>query len=144
MAKVERSVTINADWETVDGIATDPAQQTSWFEGMEAATGDGVYPAVGGKVDYKYKASGITFDLTATVQSYQKGDHLTMLMEGMITGTQHWAYTPGDGTTRLDVTFDYTVPGGGLGKIADKLIIERVNASNLEKSLEKLKALAEG
>jgi hypothetical protein len=36
------------------------------------------------------------------------------------------------------------VPGGGLGKIADKLVIERMNADNLEKSLANMKAILEG
>jgi hypothetical protein len=36
------------------------------------------------------------------------------------------------------------MPGGGLGKIADKLVVERMNTSNLEKSLENLKAYFEG
>jgi hypothetical protein len=36
------------------------------------------------------------------------------------------------------------MPGGGLGKIADKFVVERMNISNLEKSLENLKTLVEG
>jgi uncharacterized membrane protein len=47
-------------------------------------------------------------------------------------------------STRVDLTFDYEMPGGGLGKIADKLVVERTNDKNAETSLANLKALAEG
>jgi hypothetical protein len=36
------------------------------------------------------------------------------------------------------------MPGGALGKIVDKLVVERMNARNLEASLENLKALVGG
>lgn len=144
MTKIERSIIINAPWEAVDEIATDPSTHPQWFEGIEEAEGDGQYPLVGGQVRYKYRAAGASFNLTGTVTSYEKGSHLTVKMDGMITGVQHWEYVQGDGSTTINASFDYEVPGGGLGKIADKLIIERVNASNLEKSLENLKQMAEG
>ena len=42
------------------------------------------------------------------------------------------------------MSFEYEMPGGGVGKLVDRLLAERMNAQNLEKSLENLKALAEG
>jgi hypothetical protein len=38
---------------------------------------------------------------------------------------------------------DYEASGGGLGAIADKLVLERMNSSQLEESLKNLKQLAE-
>ncbi len=44
----------------------------------------------------------------------------------------------------MSVVMDYTVPGSVLGKIADKLVIERRNAEDMEKTLQNLKKLCEG
>ena len=42
------------------------------------------------------------------------------------------------------VSVNPNLPGGGVGQLVDRLLAERMNAQNLEKSLENLKALAEG
>ena len=65
-------------------------------------------------------------------------------MEGMITGTNHWVYKPEGEGTMIKAIFDYEMPGGVLGKLADKMVVERMNIENLEKSLNNLKKLAEG
>ncbi len=58
-------------------------------------------------------------------------------------GRARWELTPeGDGT-RLTTTFDYALPGGVLGRIADALIVKRINAKSLEKALHNLKGLVE-
>jgi uncharacterized membrane protein len=47
-----------------------------------------------------------------------------------------------DGTL-LTTTFDYALPGGAFGKIADALIVKRVNARSLEEALHNFKTLVE-
>jgi uncharacterized membrane protein len=48
----------------------------------------------------------------------------------------------GDGT-RLTTTFDYVLPAGVFGKIADALIAQRTNAKSLDEALHNFKALVE-
>ena len=38
---------------------------------------------------------------------------------------------------------EYQMPGGGVGKIVDRLFVEKMNVKNLEDSLKNLKALVE-
>lgn len=143
MAKLEKSIVINAPWQKVDAIANDGHRTPEWYEGVESTVVDAAYPQVGGVAKQVYRAGGMAFDVTMTVEAYEPGKLLHLRMDGMIDGTQQWMIEPQGDTTRLSVVFDYDVPGGGLGKIADKLIIERVNSANLDKSLENLKKLAE-
>jgi uncharacterized membrane protein len=144
MAKVERSILINASPEVLDGITMDGKRLTEWYTGVQKAEPDDKYPEPGGKIVLSYKSAGITFDLTQTVLEWVPGQSAKYKMEGMITGTNHWTYVPeGDGM-RVTSTFEYEMPGGALGKVADKLVVEKMNAENLEKSLENLKKLAEG
>jgi hypothetical protein len=144
MATVERSIVIQATTDGIDAIALDGARLPEWYVGVERAEPDDVYPEVGGQIDLTYKASGATFHLTLTVRELVRGDYLVYEMSGMMTGTQRWWYESEGGATRTCAVVDYEMPGGALGKIADKLVVERMNAKNLEQSLENLKAVVEG
>ena len=144
MAKVERSILINASGDQIDVITRDGKRLAEWYAGVEKAEPDEVYPNPGGKIIMTYKSGGAKFDITQTVLERIEGQSAKYKMEGMITGTNSWVFTPeGDGT-RVTATFDYEMPGGVLGKLADKMIVERMNTENLEKSLENLKRLVEG
>ena len=143
MAKVERSILINASGDDIDKITQDGRRLTEWYAGIEKAEPDDVYPNTGGKIVLAYKSGGVKFDITQTVLERTEGQSAKYQMEGMITGTNHWVYTPQGGGTLVTATFDYEMPGGVLGKMADKLVVERMNNENLEKSLNNLKKLVE-
>ena len=51
--------------------------------------------------------------------------------------------TPEGRGTRLRATLDYIVPGGGVGKLFDKLVAERQTRQDFEQALRRLKALLE-
>ena len=73
-----------------------------------------------------------------------RGQFLSLKLDGMITGTSRWVYTPeGNGTTRVTCLFEYEMPGGGLGQALNKLVVERMNNDNVEKSLNNLKTILE-
>ena len=144
MAKVERSILINASGDQIDVITQDGKRLAEWYAGVEKAEPDDVYPNPGGKIVMTYKSGGAKFDITQTVLERIDGQSAKYKMEGMITGTNHWVFTPEGEGTRVTATFDYEMPGGVLGKLADKMIVEGMNTENLEKSLENLKKLVEG
>ncbi len=100
-------------------------------------------PRVGGKMRQVYTAAGARMEMTLTISEYEPGSVIAFEMEGMVTGTYRWDYlAEGDGV-RLQGTVDYEMAGGALGKIADKLIVERMNITQMEKSLQTLKAKME-
>jgi hypothetical protein len=61
----------------------------------------------------------------------------------MMSGRARWELTPEGGGTRLTTTFDYALRGGVFGKIADALIVKRMNAKSLGEALHNFKALVE-
>jgi uncharacterized membrane protein len=144
MTTLERDVFINASADDIQAISDDPGRLPEWYAGIEKAESDGVFPEPGGKVELVYKAAGITFNLTQTSVERVAGQVGVNKMEGMITGTNRLTFTPEGEGTRVTMSFEYEMPGGGVGKLVDRLLAERMNAQNLEKSLENLKALAEG
>jgi predicted metalloprotease with PDZ domain len=71
------------------------------------------------------------------------GESTVFKMDGMMSGTQSWTgYTEVDGVW-ITAVMDYELRGDALAHMLDKVIIERVNARNLEDSLEALKRWVE-
>jgi uncharacterized membrane protein len=144
MTTLERDVFINASADAIQAISDDARRLPEWYAGIQEAEPDGVFPEPGGKVELVYKAGGVTFNLTQTSVERVAGQAGVNRMEGMIAGTNRMTFTPEGEGTRVAMSFEYEMPGGGVGKLVDRLLVERMNAQNLEKSLANLKALAEG
>ena len=144
MTTLERSILINAPVDAIEAVTDDARRLPEWYAGIEQAEPDDVYPEVGGKVDLVYKASGVTFNLTQTLLERVPGVSGAFQMDGMITGTNRMTFAPEGEGTQVTMGFEYEMPGGGVGKLVDRLVIERMNTQNLEKSLKNLKTLVEG
>jgi uncharacterized membrane protein len=122
---------------------SDASRWPGWYPGMTEIEIAAPFPEQGGKVIFKVKSAGISMSITETVLEYQP-DRLQLLqMEGMLSGRARWELTPeGDGT-QLTTTFDYALPGGVFGRVADALIVKRMNGKTLEEALHNFKALVE-
>ena len=57
--------------------------------------------------------------------------------------TMRQTVLPGDAGSRVELELDYEVPGGWLGELLDRGLIEQQNEREAEQSLEQLKTLAE-
>jgi hypothetical protein len=144
MAKIERSIVINRPWSAVDAIALDGARIAEWFAGVEESQPDGNFPQVGSSVRLAYKAGPMSFNLTQTVLEYVPGDYILFKIDSpVLKGTNKWSHAPGANSTTLTSVFEYETLGGGLGAIADRLVLERMNTEQTAKSLETLKKLVE-
>lgn len=143
MAIVQRSVRINASTQETMALLIDAGRWPEWYPGMTDLKVIPPFPEEGGKVAFKAKSGGIAIPLTETVLEYQPDGLQVLQMEGGLSGRARWELTPEDGGTRLTTTFDYVLPGGVLGRIADALIAGRMNAKTLEAALQNFKALLE-
>jgi len=144
MTTLERSIVISAMTDAIDAVTLDGNRFPEWYAGIQEARPDDIYPEPGGQVELVYKAAGISFNLTLTSLRIVRGELLLLRMDGMIAGKSRWRYAPEGEGTRVNCTFEYEIPGGGAGRALDKLVIERMNAKNLEESLSNLKAVVEG
>jgi hypothetical protein len=144
MTVVEKSILINANTDQIDAVTLDGGRFSEWYAGIQSSQPDATYPEAGGIATLVYRSAGVNFNMTMTSLRLVKGQSLLLKMDGMITGKSRWYYEAEGNGTRVHCHFEYEMPGGGLGKIADKLVVERMNISNLEKSLENLKTLVEG
>ena len=143
MAIVQRSVQIKASPQETMALLSDASRWPDWYPGMTEINIAAPFPEEGGKVAFKVKSAGMSLPIAETVLDYQAGKLQLFQMEGMLSGRARWELTPeGDGTL-LTTTFDYTLPGGAFGKIADALMVKRMNAKSLEQGLQNFKALVE-
>jgi len=143
MTIVQRSVHIKASPQEAMEHLSDASRWPDWYPGMTDLNIATPFPEKGGKVTFKVKSAGMSIPLTETVIDYKPGKLQLFRMEGMLSGTARWELTPeGDGT-RLTTTFDYALSGGVFGKVADTVIVKRMNAKSLEQGLRNFKGLVE-
>jgi uncharacterized protein YndB with AHSA1/START domain len=143
MAIVQRNVQIKASPQETMALLSDASRWPDWYPGMTELNVAAPFPQEGGKVTFKVKSAGLSIPVTETVIDYQPGKLQVFQMEGMLSGRARWELTPEGDATRLTTTFDYALPAGVFGKIADALIVKRMNGKSLEQGLNNFKALAE-
>ena len=143
MAIVQRIVQINASPEETMALLSDASRWPDWYPGMTKIDITAPFPEAGGKVAFKVKSAGMSMPITETVLDYQPGKLQLLQMDGMLSGRARWELTPEGEGTRLTTTFDYTLPGGVFGNIADALIVRRLNAKSLQDGLNNFKELVE-
>jgi uncharacterized membrane protein len=146
MAQIRKSIVVEAPVEKVHAIAQDPERWTSWLNGLgetERMSGDG---GTGTMVEHSYVMAGARIPVTTEVLENSSGAEGALYRaraHGPLDGKHTWTYEPVDGGTRVTLEMQYKVPGAALGKIADRLIVERMQARSFEQSLENLKMLCE-
>ena len=121
MAIVQRNIQIKASPQEVMALLSDASRWPDWYPGMTEIDIAAPFPEEGGKVAFKVKSAGVSMLITETVLDYQPEKLQLLKMDGILSGHARWELSPeGDGT-RLTTTFDYALPGGVFGKIADAL-----------------------
>src|SRR6478672_10884217 len=132
MAIVQRSIQIKASPQETMALLSDASRWPGWYPGMTEIDIAAPFPEAGGKVTFKAKSAGMSMPITETVLDYQPDKLQLLQMEGMLSGRARWELTPEGDRTRVTTTFDYALPGGALGKLADMLVVKRLNAKSLE------------
>lgn len=146
MAHISKNIIIGAPMEQVHAVGQDPQRWTSWLVGLgetEKMSGDG---GAGTIVEHSYMMAGARIPVTTEIlenSSGPEGAKIRARAQGPLDGEHTWTYEPVEGGTRVRLELDYKVPGAVLGKIADRLIVERMQARSFEQSLENLKMLCE-
>lgn len=143
MTIIDRSVIINADAQTIWNLAIDSSRISEWFEGLDEQIVDENWPAVGTTGTNVYSAAGMRLENKLKITEYEEAHIITLELSGMLNGKFTWTYTENNGQTTVQAYLDYELAGGVIGKLANKLMFERTNESNLEKTLQNLKTATE-
>ena len=141
MAKVERSILINAPVEKVFSYISDPNNELESIPSItdiRDVTGEGV----GRKWGWSYKMVGFNLKGESEVTEYIPNQRLVTKSKGGIVSTWTYTFNPENGGTRMNVVVEYTIPIPVLGKVGERMVLNRTEReadlamTNTKESLE--------
>jgi len=144
MAKVERSITINAPVEKVFAYIADPMSEPEWQPGsVEVKDVTLTEEGVGSHYRWVYKMWGLRFEGESTTLEYIPNQRIVTQSKGGIVSTWTYTFEPHDGGTKANVVVEYTVPIPVLGKVAEALVLKQTERE-ADLAVANLKARMEG
>ncbi|HET91807.1 MAG TPA: hypothetical protein ENN99_13880 [Chloroflexi bacterium] len=144
MAKLEKSILIDAPVEKVSAFLTEPANWPAIWpsmlecQGTDRAPDGSHYTAV----HWVYKMSGMRFEGDSDTVEYTANQRIATRSCGGIENTVTWTFTPEAGGTRATFSVEYVVPIPVLGKLAENAIV-KANEQEMDVVLANLKAALE-
>ena len=142
MAKVEKSITVNAPVEKVFAYVENPMNQLEYLPSIvevKDVTGQGV----GAHYRWAYKMTGLRFEGESTLNEYIPNERMVVETKGGIVSTWSWTFTPEDGGTKVNLTVEYTIPVPVLGKLGEALVLKQ-NEREAAQAMANIKAKLEG
>jgi uncharacterized membrane protein len=142
MAKLNKSITINAPVDKVFEFVTEPTNLPKFWPSLIEVrdvkrSGDWVE-----SYHWVYKMAGVKFEGDTELSESLPKRRVVAVNSGGIPSEFVWNYAPEGEGTRVTVDVEYKVPGALLGKLAEPLVI-KMNEREAETLLANLKAMME-
>jgi len=142
LAKLQKSITINAPVEKVFAYLSDPNHLPEIWPSMVEIKDVKPAPTGGYNFGWVYKMAGMRFDgASETTEEIPNQRTVTKSTKG-IESQFVWDYKPENGGTNLTVDIEYKVPVPLLGKLAESFIIKQ-NEHEADTLLNNLKSRME-
>ncbi len=146
MGHIRESIHVDAPIDQVWELGAKCERYPEWQTGIvEVKDCTGPIDHLGAKYTIVYKSMGRRLEATFEVTRAEKPR--LMEQKGTVPGGGHGTSVqtlePAGGGTDLTFTFDYELPGGFVGGMADKLFMERALERDIRHSNENFKALCE-
>ena len=142
MAKVEKTITINAPVEKVFSYVEEPTNLPEIWPSLVEAKDVQRLPNGGTSFRWVYKMAGVRFEGTSEDTDYVANQRVVSKTKGGIESTVTWTFQPEAGGTKVTYEAEYTVPIPLLGKLAEAFIVKQ-NEGEAELILANLKARME-
>ncbi len=124
MAKIERTITINAPVEKVFAYITDSTNEREFVPSItdiRNIQGEGV----GKTYDWTYKMVGIPLKGKSKVVEYKPNERYVSKSSGGVVSTWTWIFSSEAGGTQINLVIEYTIPVPVLGKFAERLVLRQ-------------------
>ena len=143
MARIERTITINAAVQKVFDYVSDPMANLEWLPGMvEVKDVTRTEQGVGSHYRWVYKMAGVRLEGESTTTEYIPNRRIVTLTKGGAISTWTWTFEPHDGGTKAKLVVEYTIPIPVLGKLAEALVL-RQNEREADLAMANIKAKME-
>ena len=142
MARVEKTITINAPVEKVFGYVSVKTNLPDIWPSMVEAKDVQSLPNDGESFRWVYKMAGMKFEGTSEDIEFISNQRIVSKTKGGIDSTITWTFESEAGGTKVSFDAEYNVPIPLLGKIAEAIIVKQ-NSKEAESLLANLKAKME-
>ncbi len=142
MAKVKRSIIINAPVEKVYNYLADQKSQPDWLPSMVEVWDTGE-PKVGESFKWKYKMAGVLLDGETTVVELVPNKRIGSQSKGAVASDWLFVLEAKDGGVEVELNIEYTIPIPVLGKMAERIVLKR-NEREMDLAMENIKTILEG
>ena len=146
MAKLERTIDIDAPPEEVYDVLTDPNCLGQWVTIQEALVSAPDPPLTEGDcVVQRMKVVGRSFEVSWDVEVAERPKKVRWAGNGPMGSVARATYElepNGDGGTKFSYTNEYDVPGGPVGKVAGRALVS-ASGGEADATLERLKDFIE-
>lgn len=142
MAKITKSISINAPVEKVFSYLDEPTNQPEIWPSLVEVTDVRRLPNGGNSFNWVYKMAGMRFKGTSEDIDWVANKHIVSKSKGGIESTIAWTFEPeGDGT-KFTGDVEYNVPIPLLGKLA-AAVVAKLNEHDTDVFVANLKARME-
>ena len=141
MAKVKKSIVINATVEKVYDYLVDQQNQINWMPSL-VDLWDISEKGEGQNFKWKYKMSGVMLEGETAVIETVPNKRIGTKTKGAVSSEWLLVFDATDEGTMLEMNIDYTVPIPVLGKVAERIILKR-NEREAVSALENIKEIME-
>ena len=142
MAKVKRTITINAPVDKVFGYWEEPSNRPEVWPSLVEIKDVRRLPSGGHSMRWVYKMAGVRLEGTTETTEYVANQRIVEKTKGGLESTLTWTFQPEDGGTKMTSEVEYKVPIPVLGKLAEAVIV-KLNEHDADAVLANLKARME-
>lgn len=138
MAKIERTVTINAPVEKIFNYVNDSSNLLEIWPSLVEVKDVQWLPNGGTRLRFVYEMAGMRFEGTSEDIECVANQRIVNKTGGGIESTMTWKFQRGGGGTEVTLEAEYTVPIPLVGKLA-AIVIAKINERDLVTLLAGLK-----
>ena len=142
MAKIVKTVTIDAPVEKVFGYVEEPANVPEYWPSVTEVKDVESLPGGGFKYRWVYKMAGVRFEGGTETTEFVVNERTVSENSGGVSGTVTWTYRSETGKAHVTFEAEYTVHVPLLRKLAESFLV-KLNEQESEEILANVKATME-
>lgn len=145
MSKVSASVVINKPVQEVFEYAASPVNGPAFIPNLNENTNiQPEQPGLGQTFDWRFNLAGVDLKGKAEVAEYEPPHKVVIKTTGDSNATWIYTFQEENGGTKVSAEVDYEIVESALQKVANKIVIDKLNQRTAEQMLENLKTILEG
>lgn len=145
MTKIHRDTVVEADPARCFEFIADPSLAPMFLSSLFSITPISVEPkGVGNRWGFEYDLFGVPLRGESECIEFNAPSKYAWKTVSGLEARFDYTFEPAGGGTKISLDVEYEVPDSALGKIGDKLVVERMNEHEADSAIKNLKTVLEG